>query len=92
MVSILVLVDFVRNVSIYEAYRALQICFNPCFSGFCSECIKPFAQVDVAVSVSILVLVDFVRNECKLFFITFKIRAVSILVLVDFVRNAGYNQ
>ena len=37
-VSILVLVDFVRNVAEVRVTFHLKKCFNPCFSGFCSEC------------------------------------------------------
>ena len=61
-VSILVLVDFVRNGSISGAGRKRYNSFNPCFSGFCSECGRLSRSIAYEVSVSILVLVDFVRN------------------------------
>ena len=38
-------------------------CFNPCFSGFCSECNCGLEHDLFTLFVSILVLVDFVRNE-----------------------------
>ena len=41
-------------------------CFNPCFSGFCSECLKTDDPPEYELVVSILVLVDFVRNDINL--------------------------
>ena len=112
-VSILVLVDFVRNVTkpLHAAYKRIKFqslfqwilfgmrsrqllvfctarqfqslfqwilfgmtiwsrhilgyitSFNPCFSGFCSECFLAVLWPALYIFVSILVLVDFVRNE-----------------------------
>ena len=61
-VSILVLVDFVRNAEIAEEMGLPVNSFNPCFSGFCSECVGMLVKQRVVFRVSILVLVDFVRN------------------------------
>ena len=63
LVSILVLVDFVRNGRILSLERCLGLSFNPCFSGFCSECLRAGNWPADTLLVSILVLVDFVRNE-----------------------------
>ena len=36
-VSILVLMDFVRNAKLKASLVIELNCFNPCFNGFCSE-------------------------------------------------------
>ena len=57
--------DFVRNVFSSPATFLIILCFNPCFSGFCSECRWWCCLHSRGIGVSILVLVDFVRNEPK---------------------------
>ena len=88
-VSILVLMDFVRNVCTTRMSRRTFVCFNPCFNGFCSECLSGFDIALAPASVSILVLMDFVRNEGQPLAADCSLYHVSILVLMDFVRNAG---
>ena len=87
LVSILVLVDFVRNAFTEGAVRKYEGSFNPCFSGFCSECYAGYLvrfAVGMFQSLFQWILFGMAPNHVR----QSKKERVSILVLVDFVRNA----
>ncbi len=86
-VSILVLMEDVKEPEKDEQLASKQQRFNPCFNGRCKRTRKPVININLIAWVSILVLMEDVKEHNEGNYGNSVFKQVSILVLMEDVKE-----